>query len=151
MDNSTNLGNRLRYFIEKQLFISIGEFEKKLEFSQGTIYRVINKGSNIGVDKIEVIAKKYPYLNMDWLIAGEGEMLEDLANVGEPSPKYKLDETSLEDGINNMTKINLTIAESNKDLVNNNAELVKNNSVLVGLVSKYIKILEGQKTIPSTN
>ncbi len=71
-----NFGERLRYFIEKQLFMNVKEFEKKCKFSTGTIHRAINNGTNMGIDKLSVIANNHPELNIDWLLTGEGEMID---------------------------------------------------------------------------
>lgn len=73
---SENFGERLRYFIEKQLFMNVKEFEKKCKFSTGTIHRAINNGTNMGIDKLSVIANNHPELNIDWLLTGEGEMID---------------------------------------------------------------------------
>lgn len=71
-----NFGERLRYFIEKQLFMNVKEFEKKCKFLTGTIHRAINNGTNMGIDKLSVIANNHPELNIDWLLTGEGAMID---------------------------------------------------------------------------
>lgn len=67
--------DRLLHFIDNQLHISVREFEKNLNLPQGTIQRAIN-GTNMGIDKLKLIADFYPDLNMDWLIGGDGPMFE---------------------------------------------------------------------------
>lgn len=89
-----NFASRLEYYIDNQLNMSIIEFEKKLELPNGAIHRAIN-GTNIGVDKIILIAQKCPELNIDWLLTGEGAMTEKESSLNgetdimmEPTVKY---------------------------------------------------------------
>lgn len=62
---------RLIEFI-KYKGLSLSKFEKYVGLSNGYVYN-ISKG--IGSDKLQRILTKFPELNQDWLINGEGEML----------------------------------------------------------------------------
>ena len=107
-----NLSERLLYFIEKELVVSIREFEKKIGVPYTTINRVIKNGSNIGIDKIEKIAKAYPRLNVDWLIIGEGEIYEDAT----PDKSILI--------IENLSQTVLKMSESENVRANNESRII---------------------------
>lgn len=62
-------------FVDNHLHMTIREFEIHCEFTNGLIHRAI-KGTNLGSDKLLIIAKKFPELNIDWLLTGEGAMID---------------------------------------------------------------------------
>ncbi len=150
-----NLGQRLNYFIERQMFISVREFEKKCKLPAGSIHRAVS-GTNIGADKLEIIAKTFPELNMDWLLTGDGAMLdnnsalsqdENTNHVMEPNVRYS---TPLADTLDKLSQALLNFSQSEqkrvdqqtehigivKNLVENNTLLAKNNEKLVDLLKK---------------
>ena len=43
---------------------------------RGVIYNAINKSRNIGLDNIQKILNHCPEINADWLITGEGAMVD---------------------------------------------------------------------------
>ena len=51
-------------------------FEVELGFSNGSIGKTLNEKRALGSDRLETIVSKYPQLNLDWLLTGEGEMLK---------------------------------------------------------------------------
>lgn len=59
--------------------ISIREFERKIGVSNGYI-KSLRKSPT--ADKLSSIIHAFPDLNREWLLTGDGEML----NAGEPSP-----------------------------------------------------------------
>ena len=73
---------RLERFIE-----SLGEtpssIEPKIEVSKGAIYKPIKNKKTVGVEVMEKIFSKYPELNLEWLISGNGEMLKNCTNQSE--------------------------------------------------------------------
>ena len=73
MDTKQRILAFLRYTGEKTYI-----FEQKCGLANGYISKI--KG-NIGVQKLEGIARAYPELNKDWLITGEGEMLNPSVHV----------------------------------------------------------------------
>ena len=115
----TNFSERLMYFIENQLHISVREFEKNANLPQGSIQRAIN-GTNMGIDKLSLISQYYTDLNMDWLISGEGNMIdkdENSSNIAsEPIETYNT---------SHVQSAILVIAESNKLLSETNAKLTE--------------------------
>ena len=66
--------NRISQFIENE-HISIGAFERKINASKGVLSRAINNNTDIQAKWLEVIVKNYPQLCAEWLLRGEGSML----------------------------------------------------------------------------
>lgn len=124
----TNFSERLMYFIEKQLHISVREFEKNANLPQGSIQRAIN-GTNMGIDKLSLISQYYPDLDMDWLISGEGNMInkENTKENTVCDPMESYITTPVQSAI-------LVIAESNKLLSETNATLT---AKLMQFIEKY--------------
>lgn len=83
---------RLIEFI-KYKGLSLSKFEKYVGLSNGYVYN-ISKG--IGSDKLQRILAKFPELNQDWIISGEGEMLKRIPEkASEQSESMKEYETWL--------------------------------------------------------
>lgn len=75
---------RLIQFAENE-GISINQFRIKNNFSNS----FFNNKSAIGSDKLLIIFRNYPTLNMDWVITGRGEMLfKNGAESNEWKDKY---------------------------------------------------------------
>lgn len=66
--------NRISQFIENE-HISIGAFERKINASKGVLSRAINNNTDIQAKWLEVIVENYPQLCAEWLLRGEGSML----------------------------------------------------------------------------
>ena len=64
---------RLLEFVEHYLGVSQREFERVCGLAQGTINKTGPKGPSIEV--LWKISNKYPELNLNWLVAGSGDML----------------------------------------------------------------------------
>ena len=85
---------RLGLFIE-ELGISINQFESELGFSQGSINKIIRGNKSITSDRLQILLEKFPNLNAEWLLRGQGEMynkdykINHTANVvHDPDFKY---------------------------------------------------------------
>lgn len=72
---------RLLEFLNSQ-GISQNAFEDTCGLSRGTISN-LNKG--VRSDKLALIAKAYPQLNIRWLLLGEGDMLLGITNEHLPT------------------------------------------------------------------
>lgn len=70
----STFGNRLKMFID-HLGTSVRQFEMECAIGTGAIGKAMNHGTDLSKDTIDKIGGKYPQLNMNWLLAGEGEML----------------------------------------------------------------------------
>ncbi|MDM1535074.1 S24 family peptidase [Myroides odoratimimus] len=63
---------RLKSFISSQK-TTISAFEKEIKASNGYINSI---SKSIGLDKISKIKEKFPNLNLEWLLTGDGEMIK---------------------------------------------------------------------------
>lgn len=63
---------------------------QELSISQSYINQIIKGKKNLSHKVITEIGKKYPMVNTNWLIRGEGDMFlsEKLPEVAEPETKY---------------------------------------------------------------
>jgi hypothetical protein len=68
------VGSRLGRFLASQ-GISFYEFEKRTGFSHGLVGKIVNKGNDFGVKKLDTIFSCFPQLNPTWLVSGRESML----------------------------------------------------------------------------
>lgn len=68
-----NINARLKEVIEKTGY-SIIDFSKKIDISRQTLYYILNKDAKPGFEVINGMAINLPWLNLRWLITGEGNM-----------------------------------------------------------------------------
>lgn len=73
------LSSRLDLFI-KHLGITPYAFESTVGVSKGSISKPIENHRTIGSEAIGKIFDKYPDLNLEWLIAGKGEMFKNIVD-----------------------------------------------------------------------
>ena len=73
------LGSRLKEFIDYQR-INAKDFERKNNFTNGLISRIIRQDGNMNTKHLQVIGENHPDLNMNWLLNGDGEMLKENEN-----------------------------------------------------------------------
>lgn len=87
--------NRLRdYLLHRDL--SFNKFEKSLGVSHGSISNAWKHERNIGSNVIEKILRTYPEINAEWLLRGEGEMLNAIGFSGfEPEISKELADEEL--------------------------------------------------------
>lgn len=152
--------SRLKHFIDNQLNISVSEFEKILGIPNGGIHRALN-GTNIGIDKITLIAKKYPTLNMDWLVTGEGTMFETDHTLNEnqnqdqfmdPNVKYfsnsevldRLSTAILNFSSNQSKQIEIENKRAEAEIIDkqNIGSLVQGQNILIMNNEKLVSLLE---------
>ena len=79
-NKSQSVKDRLILFIN-YLKLTKSAFEQSIEVYNGFVNQVTNR---TGVDKLRKILNKYPQLNKDWLLTGEGEMLNYSVYGGTP-------------------------------------------------------------------
>jgi phage repressor protein C with HTH and peptisase S24 domain len=63
---------RIKEFV-KSVGLTVSDFEKSISTSNGYVNSI---SKSIGIDKIELILEKYPTLNLEWLLTGQGKMLK---------------------------------------------------------------------------
>lgn len=68
-----NVQSRLMSFISSKK-MSISDFERICDLSNGYVHKIKNSVGKRGLCDIQ---RKFPELNTDWLLTGEGEMLND--------------------------------------------------------------------------
>jgi len=84
-----NCAQRLEQFmywcIENEIVASVRNFETICKLGNQFVYNAAHKTKgSVGSEKILLVAKKFPMLNLEWLITGNGNML-----------KKKIDEDSI--------------------------------------------------------
>lgn len=72
-DVQTTVNQRLKFFIDS-LNLSPNAFAKEISVSSTAIYKTLDGKSEPGYDLMNRIIKRYPSLNANWLLTGEGEM-----------------------------------------------------------------------------
>lgn len=79
MNHTLNtIGQRLAYFIKNEIKITDKAFGETIDTSTQTVSNMLTDKTDISMQRLKVIAKKYPNLNLNWLTTGYGNML--LAN-----------------------------------------------------------------------
>lgn len=68
--------DRIKEYIDYK-GISIAAFEKSIGMSNASFGKCLKKGGAIGTDKLENILNIYPEISTNWLLTGQGEMIED--------------------------------------------------------------------------
>lgn len=63
---------RIKEFAKKEKG-SVKAFEESINASNGYLNSI---QKSIGLDKLEAILEKYPNLNLEWLLTGNGEMIK---------------------------------------------------------------------------
>lgn len=66
-----NLNERILTFIS-HLETNVAEFERNCNLSNGSVSKM---GDNTRRSTLEKISKIYPFLNLNWLLTGEGSMI----------------------------------------------------------------------------
>ena len=61
---------RIKQFCEAE-GITVSSFEKSIGASNGYVNSI---SRSVGIDKLNRILEKYPYLNIEWLLTGNGDM-----------------------------------------------------------------------------
>lgn len=86
--------SRLELFL-KHIGESPTSFEPIIGVSKGAIYKPIKNGKTIGVEVMEKIISKFPDLNLEWLITGNGEMLKSSILSGSENKNVHLISTPI--------------------------------------------------------
>jgi hypothetical protein len=79
-----SINDRTKLFVKSQQ-ISVKAFERSINASNGYINNITR---SISLEKIDLIAEKYPTLNIEWLLTGKGDMLKPLSAFSEPESQY---------------------------------------------------------------
>lgn len=81
---------RLKELVESLGFSSINSFEKDTGITPGVILRATRNDTEIGSSKLAQIIERFPKVNLNWLVNGQGKMFnnEDIPMVAEPGTSY---------------------------------------------------------------
>jgi predicted transcriptional regulator len=139
-----NFSERLNYLIISHLNLNISEFESKINVGRGVIYSAIKKDRNIGLDNIQKILSFCPEVNADWLISGEGTILEknySLSDtkinenmIGEPNVAYSTRQDSvfiLSQSVLKMTENDTIRASNESSIIQNDTLRAENERLLI--------------------
>lgn len=83
-----NVKERLKKFIKSE-FLTIVEFEQSIGVSNGYVNSI---SKNIGIDKLNTIIERYPNLNIEWLLAGKGDMTKQSSPMHQDYGLKRIDE-----------------------------------------------------------
>ena len=83
MENSENTGNWLKILIEKLNMPSTAEFCRKSDLNRGLVDKLSKDMHSPRLDTLQKIKHAFPETNMNWLISGRGNVLEDVQDDDE--------------------------------------------------------------------
>ena len=78
MEYSENTGNWLKILIEKLNMPSTAEFCRKAGLNRGLVDKLSKDMHSPRLDTLQKIKDAFPETNMNWLISGRGNVLEDV-------------------------------------------------------------------------
>ena len=83
MENSENTGNWLKILIEKLNMPSTAEFCRKADLNRGLVDKLSKDMHSPRLDTLQKIKNAFPETNMNWLISGKGNVLEEVQDDDE--------------------------------------------------------------------
>ena len=83
MENSENTGNWLKILIEELNMPSTAEFCRKANLNRGLVDKLSKDMHSPRLDTLQKIKNAFPETNMNWLISGRGNVLEDVQDDDE--------------------------------------------------------------------
>ena len=83
MENSENTGNWLKILIEKLNMPSTAEFCRKADLNRGLVDKLSKGMHSPRLDTLQKIKHAFPETNMNWLISGKGNVLEEVQDDDE--------------------------------------------------------------------
>jgi len=78
MEYSENTGNWLKILIEKLKMPSTAEFCRKADLNRGLVDKLSKDMHSPRLDTLQKIKDAFPETNMNWLISGKGNVLEEV-------------------------------------------------------------------------
>jgi len=83
MENTENSGNWLKLLIQELNMPSTAEFCRKANLNRGLVDKLAADAHSPRLDTLQKIKSAFPQTNMNWLISGQGEVLEDVQDDDE--------------------------------------------------------------------
>ena len=71
--------DRIKMIMEKENMAS-GAFAESIGIQQSTLSHILNGRNNPSLDVIMKVHQKYNYVNLEWLLYGQGNMSEEAFN-----------------------------------------------------------------------
>lgn len=78
MDYSVN--ERIKFFLDHNGLTQY-RLGKIIGVQAHTINRIVNRNNGVSVDTLSKICQNFPNLNLNWLIAGEGNIIQKRRNT----------------------------------------------------------------------
>ena len=78
MENGKYSGDMLKILFKKLNMSTTAEFCMKTKISRGLVDKLVANKHNPRLDTLQKIKNAFPQTNMNWLISGQGEVLEDV-------------------------------------------------------------------------
>ena len=95
-------------------------FERKIHLSNGYFSKQIKNLGSVGSDILVKIYNSYPYLNMLWVLTGEGQMILDDreaqpdSKLGEFSNRYESENRKLKSLASDVENLNVVLKDKEK-------------------------------------
>ena len=83
MENTENSGNWLKLLIKELKMPSTAEFCRKANLNRGLVDKLAVDAHSPRLDTLQKIKNTFPQTNMNWLISGQGYVLEDVQDDDE--------------------------------------------------------------------
>ena len=83
MENSKNTSNWLKILIEKLNMHSTAEFCRKADLNRGLVDKLSKDMHSPRLETLQKIKNAFPETNMNWLISGKGNVLEEVQDDDE--------------------------------------------------------------------
>ena len=83
MENIENSGNWLKLLIQELNLPSTAEFCRKANLNRGLVDKLAADAHSPRLDTLQKIKSAFPETNMNWLISGQGYVLEDVQDDDE--------------------------------------------------------------------
>ena len=83
MENSKNTDNWLKILIEELNKSSTAEFCRKANLNRGLVDKLSKDMHSHRLETLQKIKNAFPGTNMNWLISGQGNVLEDVQDEEE--------------------------------------------------------------------
>ena len=60
--------------------LSVREFERIIGVSEGVINKTLQRNTGLKAETIQKIVEKFPQISLNWIVLGQGEMFNNVAN-----------------------------------------------------------------------
>jgi hypothetical protein len=111
-----------------ELRLTTSAFERNIGVSNSAIKSAIKRDSDISVGILTKVLDKYPQVNKNWLLTGEGQMFNNYPQSGDNNKLGSIFSASknlpMSDEMKTMLHTNKMLAESNKQLAESVREMV---------------------------